>query len=264
MKARLQILALCLALLLLLSPLSAAAELQRGDSGDEVYNLQLMLFETGWIFELPDGRFGRNTEQSVRDYENYAGLHVDGVADDEMLRCLEADWYRILAETGRLDSEDGYAAELLPQYGGDGALADGAYPAFCNQLPLGSDSVSVDYCMTHAGLNARADALLQSGSAEDAQQACDLWRAEIVRLYDQWMQCTTQDMHGSIVAARALFLSSMEAEQAAIRRYYESLQVAPSGAAPARALEMQLRAHAAWLCALTSGALVAAGSDAGY
>ena len=88
MKARLQILALCLALLLLLSPLSAAAELQRGDSGDEVYNLQLMLFETGWIFELPDGRFGRNTEQSVRDYENYAGLHVDGVADDEMLRCL--------------------------------------------------------------------------------------------------------------------------------------------------------------------------------
>ena len=253
-EKRLEKMALALALLLLLSPLAAAAELRRGDSGDEVYNLQLMLFETGWIFELPDGRFGKNTEKAVQDYESHAGLPVDGVADEDMLSWLEVDWHRMLAETGQLDPSDGYAADVLSQFGSDGLAADGAYPPFCNHLSMDGSSV-VDYCETHAELCARANSLKQTGAAADAQQACELWRAEIVRLYDLWLQRTEEDLHGGIIAARALFLSAMEGEMTAIRRYYDTFQIVPGEAAPAYALEMQLRSHAAWLCALVSGAL---------
>ena len=73
--------ALLLALVMLCAS-AASAELRRGDSGDEVYALQELLFESGWLFELPDGAFGKKTEQAVKDYENHVGLPVDGVADD--------------------------------------------------------------------------------------------------------------------------------------------------------------------------------------
>ena len=55
---------------------AAFADLERGDRGDEVYDLQQLLFESGWLFELPDGIFGRNTEAAVKDFEEYAGLPV--------------------------------------------------------------------------------------------------------------------------------------------------------------------------------------------
>ena len=58
--------ALLLALLMFCAS-AASAELRRGDSGDGVYALQELLFESGWLFELPDGAFGRNTEQAVKD-----------------------------------------------------------------------------------------------------------------------------------------------------------------------------------------------------
>ena len=72
---------------------AAFADIQRGDSGDEVVNLQTLLFECGWLFEIPDGEFGRNTEQAVKDYQKYAGFEVTGIATDEMLSWLQEDWY---------------------------------------------------------------------------------------------------------------------------------------------------------------------------
>ena len=62
--------------------------LRCGDRSEEVKNLQQMLFETGWLFEEPDGIFGRNTENAVRNYERFAGLPADGVADEQMLEAL--------------------------------------------------------------------------------------------------------------------------------------------------------------------------------
>ena len=92
--------AICVLLALLLPTSAALADLKRGDAGDDVTELQLMLFESGWLFELPDGRFGGNTEQAVKDYEKYAGLKVDGVADDEMIASLRADWQQLMQELG--------------------------------------------------------------------------------------------------------------------------------------------------------------------
>ena len=47
----------------------------------------------------------------------------------------------------------------------------------------------------------------------------------------------------------------MEAQLRAVRRYYESFQIDPGEAQAIGALVIQLRAQAAWLCAMTSGAL---------
>ena len=71
--------------LLLLVPVCALAELRRGDSGEEVTALQQMLWDTGFIFEEPDGVFGRNTEKAVKWFQEYANLEQSGIVDDRTL-----------------------------------------------------------------------------------------------------------------------------------------------------------------------------------
>ena len=61
-------------IVLLLAPGCALAELQRGDRGEEVTELQQMLFDAGFLFELPDGVFGRNTEDAVKWFQEYVQL----------------------------------------------------------------------------------------------------------------------------------------------------------------------------------------------
>ena len=243
MKRALRGMALVLALILLCAP--ATAEMQRGSSGDLVYYLQELLFECGWLFELPDGVFGKNTEQAVKDYENFAGLPVDGVADDEMLARLEDDWYALMVEMGQIEPYDG----------SDGLAADGRYPAFCHHADVYDGYSAVDYCDIHANLCDQVDALLMSGAEEDAQAAYNLWRAEIIRLYEAWLERSDDAEKANIIASRSLFLSAMEAQLRAVLQYYGTFQVDPGRAQALRAMEIPMREHAAWLCALTSGSL---------
>ena len=84
--------------LLLLVPVCALAELRRGDSGEEVTALQQMLWDTGFIFEEPDGVFGRNTEKAVKWFQEYANLEQSGIVDDRTLDSLYACWLRIMDE----------------------------------------------------------------------------------------------------------------------------------------------------------------------
>ena len=132
MKRLFRGMAIALAMLLMCAP--AMAEMQRGSTGDLVYYLQELLFETGWLFEEPDGVFGKNTEQAVRDYEAYAGLPVDGVADGEMMATLEEDWFALMVELGQIDFYDG----------GDGAMADGRYPDHCIQYDVSYGYSGID------------------------------------------------------------------------------------------------------------------------
>ena len=253
MKRYHRFIALLLALLMLCAG-AASAELRRGDSGDGVYALQELLFESGWLFELPDGAFGKNTEQAVKDYERYAGLPVDGVADDEMLAALQADWYALMVEHGRIEPEEG-APIYEDGYDADGAYSYGAYPYFCTHTSVDAGASAVYYCESHAKLNTLTEELLQNGSVEDAKQAYELWRGEILCLYDLWLNQTQEDGKADVVTSRTLYLSAMEAQLRAVRKYYESFQIDPGEAQAIGALVMQLRAQAAWLCAMTSGAL---------
>ena len=246
MKRALRGMALMLALVLICAP-AAVAEMQRGSTGDMVYYLQELLFECGWLFELPDGVFGKNTEQAVRDYEAFVGLPADGIADDEMLSLLEDDWYALMVELGQIEPYD--------SDGSEGLAADGRYPAFCHHSNGYDGYSAVDYCEIHANLCEQADALLMSGTEEDAQEAYNLWRAEIIRLYEAWLERSGDDEKANIVASRSLFLSAMEAQLRAVRQYYGTFQIDPGRAQAFRAMEIPMREHAAWLCALTSGSL---------
>lgn len=233
-------LARLMALLTLLCLLPACSlALRRGDKSEDVRSLQQMLFETGWLFEEPDGIFGRNTENAVRDYERFAGLPVDGVADEAMLEALTESWVQRMVETGQLTA-------------GEGALADGRYPAFCTHDV--TDGVSLtEYCATHDALYTQAQALIASGEAE---QAVQLWCAEIERLYGLWLDRTDDSQHEAIAATRDSFIAMTDAQLSAIRGYYATFQLVPEESEVQCALEIQLREHAAWLCALISGALV--------
>lgn len=233
---------LVLLTILCLLPVCSLAALRRGDKGEDVRSLQQMLFETGWLFEEPDGIFGRNTESAVKDYERYAGLPADGVADDRMLEALAESWIQLLVETGQLTD-------------GEGALADGRCPAFCSHQ--GTDGASaIEYCATHDALSLQTQALVAAGRAS---QAAQLWRAEIGRLYDLWLNCTDASQHAAIAAVRDQYLATADAQLAAVRGYYATFQTHPGEEDAQAALEIQLREHAAWLCALISGALTTSG-----
>ena len=70
-----------LLVLMFLFPASALADLRRGDRGEEVRELQQMLWDTGFIFEEPDGVFGGNTENAVKRFQEYALLEQTGAAE---------------------------------------------------------------------------------------------------------------------------------------------------------------------------------------
>lgn len=236
MRNRLTRLLALLTLLCLLPGCSLA--LRRGDKSEDVRSLQQMLLETGWLFEEPDGIFGRNTENAVRNYERFAGLPVDGVADEAMLEALTESWVQLMIEQGQLTA-------------GEGALADGRYPAICTFTATDGGSL-IEYCAVHDALNTQAQALIASGEAE---QAAQLWCAEIEQLYARWLDCTDDGQHKAIAAARDSFIAMTDAQMSAIRGFYATFQVAPEASEAQLALEIQLREHAAWLCALISGAL---------
>ena len=236
MKRLFRGMAIVLAMLLMCAP--AMAEMQRGSTGDLVYYLQELLFETGWLFEEPDGVFGKNTEQAVRDYEAYAGLPVDGVADGEMMATLEEDWFALMVELGQIDFYDN----------GDGAMADGRYPDHCIHYDVSDGYSGIDYCENHANLSELSGSLLATGEEADARQAFELWRAEVIRMYDEWLARADDAGKADIVASRALLLSGMEAQLRAVSDCYETV-----GADAYRYMETAMREQAVWLCAMIGG-----------
>ena len=52
--------------------------LRRGDEGEDVRQLQQLLSEMGYDLTI-DGKYGRGTEQAVRDFQRQQGLGADGV-----------------------------------------------------------------------------------------------------------------------------------------------------------------------------------------
>ena len=152
--------------LLLLVPVCALAELRRGDSGEEVTALQQMLWDTGFIFEEPDGVFGGNTEKAVKWFQEYALLEQTGVADDRTIDSLYACWLQIMEENGYTvpdDEMESQTAGFVPRYNpyGDGddygedyGDSYGDYPAYCHRYMTDAGDEHVELCGFHAQLAA--------------------------------------------------------------------------------------------------------------
>lgn len=89
---------LTLFMILVFFTTSVSADMQKGDTGEDVGDLQQMLFETGFFFYEIDGVFGNLTEQSVMDYQEFAKLPVTGIVDEYTWSALMETWYQVMDE----------------------------------------------------------------------------------------------------------------------------------------------------------------------
>ena len=71
------------------SPPAGEGILMRGDSGEDVAALQILLVEHNYLLGQADGRFTTETEAAVKRVQAHAGLTQTGVADPETLAFLE-------------------------------------------------------------------------------------------------------------------------------------------------------------------------------
>lgn len=65
--------------------------LRIGDHGPRVEELQLVLNQTGFLADAPDGYFGPITRAAVESFQRAAGLEVDGIAGPRTLAALGLD-----------------------------------------------------------------------------------------------------------------------------------------------------------------------------
>lgn len=167
---------------ILLIPACALAEIKRGDTGTDVAALQLMLWDTGFLFDEPDGIFGKQTEQAVKNFQKYAGLPQTGVVGDSEQDALRACWLRAMEEQGAPAPEE----EMEPQ--------TARYALCCHRYMAVDGSEVIDLCERHAALD-----------ADDTLPARDKWLAEVETLYEAWAAAVPESSRSAITAAGAAF-----------------------------------------------------------
>lgn len=79
--------AVLIALLLTLTPGHALADVERGDRGAEVTEVQTILAGFGYTVKV-DGIFGPQTEKAVRSWQKSNGLAVDGIVGPATMATL--------------------------------------------------------------------------------------------------------------------------------------------------------------------------------
>ena len=194
--------------LLLLVPVCALAELRRGDSGEEVTALQQMLWDTGFIFEEPDGVFGRNTEKAVKWFQEYANLEQSGIVDDRTLDSLYACWLQIMEENGYAVPDD----EMEPQtagfvpgynpYGDDYGDSYGDYPAYCHRYTTDAGDEHVELCSFHAQL-----------AANQSLPGLEKWTNELNDLYKEWIDLSMEKDRAAVASSQAFFTLWLEQQR---------------------------------------------------
>lgn len=210
-----------LLVLMFLFPASALADLRRGDRGEEVRELQQMLWDTGFIFEEPDGVFGGNTEKAVKWFQEYALLEQTGVADDRTIDSLYACWLRIMDENGYTAPDD----EMEPQtagvapgdnpcgddygedYGEDYGDSYGDYPAYCHRYTTDSGDEHVEMCGFHAQL-----------AANQSLPGLEKWTNELNDLYTEWIDLSMEKDRAAVASSQAFFTLWLEQQRTALEQ----------------------------------------------
>lgn len=64
--------------------------IQRGDSGEDVKEVQSLLAALGYLSSFPDGDFGPKTEQAVIDFQKAAGIQATGIVDEKTYAYLNS------------------------------------------------------------------------------------------------------------------------------------------------------------------------------
>ena len=227
-------------ILAVLIPEAALADLMRGSSGEEVMTLQERLFDMGYLFEEPDGKFGANTEAAVKEYQKAAGLEETGVVTDELMEKVYQDWIEywdwVQAQL-RLDAEQ--------------AETEAHYAPFCYTWETEDGQTIFEYCEKHALLWEATCSILMDGDAETAEYSYLEWQAEVISLYNEWIDLVSEPVQAQIEVNKALAIQLMGAQMDAMRASYEN----STGIDPTDVYygaELWMRAHCAWLCQMLS------------
>lgn len=212
--------ALFLTILLLISG-SALAELQRGDRGDDVLELQQMLLDAGFLFEVPDGVFGKNTEDAVKWFQEYANLEQTGAVGDAEMDALRACLVELSGEPEATAEPEGDAP----------AKTEGDAPVCCQRYLTEDGDVHIELCGHHALLD-----------ADETLPARKKWESELNALYEQWFDTSSEESRAAIQSSRSFFLLWLEQQS-------QALDAQETADAEARVVEM-LRAQCAEICSL--------------
>ena len=200
-----------LLVLMFLFPATALADLRRGDRGEEVRELQQMLWDTEFIFEEPDGVFGGNTEKAVKWFQEYALLEQTGVADDRTIDSLYACWLRIMEENGYAVPDDGTDPQTEGSvsgnnpYGEDYGDSYGDYPAYCHRYTTDSGDEHVEMCSFHAQL-----------AANQSLPGLEKWTNELNDLYKEWIDLSMEKDRAAVASSQAFFTLWLEQQRIAL------------------------------------------------
>lgn len=221
-----------LLLLILLTPAVAHADLAGGSSGAEVVQLQTMLYDLGYLADAPDGQFGARTEAAVKAFQLSAGLEQTGIVTDDLFGQISQEW----------TEHRNWIEEQM--------LVDGEvdYPLFCRMWEDGDGRMVTAYCQEHALLWMAAENMLASGDAESALYAYYAWQAEVIRLYNEWIDLADEPDKAQIEAGKTLCIQMMDAQLKAVRASFgaEGRGIDPN--CPYSDMVLWMRSHSAWLC----------------
>ena len=67
---------------------AGVAPIGLNDSGDDVKRVQRRLYSLEYLFNNPDGIFGKETSAAIRKFQEFGGLPQTGLCDEETLRLL--------------------------------------------------------------------------------------------------------------------------------------------------------------------------------
>ena len=193
--------------LLFLVPGCALADLRRGDSGEDVTALQQMLFETGFLFALPDGRFGKETEAAVKWFQEYALLEPSGVVDDRTLDSLYACWLQITEENGMAepvpdDNMEPQTAGFIPGYN-----VEGDYPASCHRYTTDAGDEHIEMCGRHAEV-----------AMDNTLPGVEKWTKALNELYDEWLETSLEEDRAAVASSQAFFKLWLEQQATAFKQ----------------------------------------------
>ena len=191
-----------LLVLMFLFPASALADLRRGDRGEEVRELQQMLWDTGFIFEEPDGVFGGNTEKAVKWFQKYALLEQTGVVDDRTIDSLYACWLRIMEENGYTVPDDEMESQTAGFVPGYNPYGEGDYPAYCHRYTTDAGDEHNELCSFHAQL-----------AANQSMPGLEKWKYELNDLYNEWIDLSMEKDRAAVASSQAFFTLWLEQQR---------------------------------------------------
>lgn len=232
MVRKIRLILVLVLLMAMIVPVNASADLMRGSKDEEVEALQNMLYDMGYLSEMADGQFGGKTEEAVKEYQRSTGLEETGVVTDALMEEISQDWIEYwdwVNEQLRLD-------------------AAGAYAPFCYTWEDENGQMVTEFCEEHALLWEATQEILSYGDAESAEYSYSEWQAEIISLYNEWIELVSAPVQAQLEENKALVIQLLAAQRSAM---FDSCDAAGTEIEPVDVYygaELWMRTHAAWLC----------------